>query len=281
MPNYQVEYETWNEYENHVGESYFAFQILPCTNSKQRLSQIKFDNSIDEPIYISKNHHGFDQITFRSLKPFNTLRIHLTCDVHVNKYNPFDFNQLTPEEENGFFNQLDFKVEHHLFLQPSSYINISDSLLDKAWSKKNNEIAFDFLNRINNKIHTEFQYLPNVTDVHNSAKDTFEIKQGVCQDFAHVFITIARLNKIPCRYVAGYLNQGKGFIGNLQMHAWVEAFVPNGGWIGFDPTNNILQDYNYIKVCHGTDYSECGSIKGVIKTLGEHNTKYAVKVIQQ
>ena len=281
MPNYRVEYETWNAYENHVGDSFFVFQVLPCSDEIQSRNQYHFTNSLDEPVYVSKNHYGFDQIILRTVQPFRELRIHLSCDVHVGKSNPFEISSRSIAEETAYLDELEFQIEHHAFLKQTSYTEYPIHSLSKDWHKRDEEHIFDYLQRVNSKIHTDFEYTPNVTDVHHSAADTIEIKKGVCQDFAHIFITIARLNKIPCRYVAGYLNQGVEFIGNVQMHAWVEAYIPFYGWVGFDPTNNILKDHHYIKVCHGIDYSECGSIKGILKTVGDQKTEYAVKVIQQ
>jgi transglutaminase-like putative cysteine protease len=108
--------------------------------------------------------------------------------------------------------------------------------------------------------------------------EAIDLGKGVCQDFTHLFVAIARKNRIPCRYVSGYLNQGGGVVGAAAMHAWVEAFVPGNGWHGFDPTNNLLIDKNYIKTAHGVDYSDCSPIKGVLQTSGENHTKYQVKV---
>jgi len=65
------------------------------------------------------------------------------------------------------------------------------------------------------------------------------------------------------------------------MHAWTEAFIPGVGWMGFDPTNNLRVDENYIKVSHGADYTDCAPIKGVLKTKGENKTSYKVVVTQQ
>ena len=281
MPNYQVEYETWNEYENHVGESFFSLQVLPCQDENQKLIKYDFQNSIGEPVYLSQNHYGFDQLTFRSMKAFNSLRIHLECNVRVKKFNPFNFTKIAPEEEYKILSDPQFIIENHIFLQPTTYTSISKTPTKDSWKKSESEGVFDFLQRLNGEINKTFEYAPNTTGIYHSAQDAIKIKKGVCQDFAHVFITFARLNNIPCRYVSGYLSQGNGFIGASQMHAWVEAFLPGHGWVGFDPTNNILQDYHYIKVCHGVDYSECGPIRGVLLTTGTHTTKYEVKVTQQ
>ncbi len=282
MPNYHVEYETCNEYGQHVGESFFSLQVLPCTNNYQTLNGFKIHNSVNEPYYITKNHYGFDQITFRSLKPFTQLIIRMSCGVHVKKMNPFDFQLLSVDEEMELLNSAEFQIENGFFLLPSLFTQIPSDLIKKEWHKNDDETVFEFLQRVNSLIHSGFEYLPNVTDVNHTAAEVLKIKKGVCQDFAHVFISIARSNKIPCRYVAGYINQGDNHIGSLQMHAWVEALIPNCGWIGFDPTNNILMDHYYIKVCHGIDYSECGSIRGILKVPeGTQSTNYTVKVTQQ
>jgi hypothetical protein len=281
MPNYHIEYNTWNEYGYHVGESFFSFQILPDDDDKQHLTSFNFQNSIKEPYYIIKNHYGFKQITFRTIKPFTQLDIQLSCDVHVKKLNPFDFTSMPLEEENRMLDDLNFRIENSFFLQPSKLTSIPDAQIDKTWLKANPESVFEYLCRLNEMINSKFEYVTDVTNVEHAASEVFMLKKGVCQDFAHTFISMARQSKIPCRYVSGYLSQGKDFKGDLLMHAWAEAMIPAYGWIGFDPTNNILQDHHYIKVCHGTDYSECGPIRGIIKGIGDQKTNYAVKVTQQ
>ncbi len=281
MPNYTVEYETWNTYENHGGESYFCFLILPGNTQWQKRTSYTCSNSISEPIYISRNHYGFEQVVFRSLKPFDSLILHMKCDVHVSKSNPFDFSPMTKEEETKILQSTGFFIDHGHYLMQSQYTSLTDSTVPGEWNKRLDENAFDYLLRLMSVLHSSFGYESDITDVHHTAGDTIKLGRGVCQDFSHVFIAVARNNGIPCRYVSGYLDQGADFKGSLQMHAWVEALVPGIGWTGFDPTNNILQDFHYIKVCHGVDYSECSPIRGILKSHGAQSTEYAVKVVQQ
>ena len=123
---------------------------------------------------------------------------------------------------------------------------------------------------------------PIVSQTMREANEALGLKKGVCQDYAHIFIAMARANKIPARYVSGYLNQGKKFLGASFMHAWVEAYVPQLGWVGFDPTNNLLVDENFIKVSHGADYIDCTPVKGVIRrSSGETKSSYQVRVVEQ
>src|SRR5690606_3359672 len=134
-------------------------------------------------------------------------------------------------------------------------------------------------NKHTNKL---LSYHKNITTVATTASEALKLKKGVCQDYAHLFIAFSRANRIPVRYVSGYLNQGKKFFGSSFMHAWVEVYIPALGWVGFDPTNNLLVDENYIKVAHGADYLDCAPIKGVLKSIGqESKSDYQVKVVQQ
>ena len=139
----------------------------------------------------------------------------------------------------------------------------------------------DNLIALNKWVYIHIYFKTDVTHIGTLLDDIIENRHGVCQDFSHLFIAIARQNGIPTRYVSGYLHQGDGFFGDSQMHAWVESFVPNVGWIGFDPTNNLLANHNHIKVSHGKDYNDCPPIKGIVYTSGKNETKYSVEVSYQ
>jgi transglutaminase-like putative cysteine protease len=142
-------------------------------------------------------------------------------------------------------------------------------------------MILDYLSELNSYIYESFEYSPESTDVNTPIEDVLKIRKGVCQDFAHLFISVCRLNKIAARYVSGYLNQGAGFVGSSQTHAWAEVFIPEIGWIGFDSTNNLLADHHYIKIAHGTDYRDCSPIIGVLETTGEQESKHSVFVTNQ
>ncbi len=281
MPTYKIRYETWNKYQNHVGESFFSFLVVPCGGDKQQLIKFKVENSLKEHSFFIKNHFGFNQLMIHSLKEFNELHLLMECEVKVLKINPFEFKGLSLPQENEILNSYEFKIDNHLFLVDTHYTDVHPDQISKEWRKTENETVFDFLLRINQKIHAEFEFKPDDTSLSQNAYSTMEKKKGVCQDFAHLFLGIVRANNIPGRYVSGYLNQGDEFTGSILMHAWIESLIPGVGWVGFDPTNNLVRDNHYIKVCHGTDYDDCSPIKGVLKTEGENETQYKVEVIQQ
>ena len=111
---------------------------------------------------------------------------------------------------------------------------------------------------IMNELYGYMKYVPGSTTVTSTAEEAFEQGEGVCQDYAHIFLGLLRLDRIPCRYVVGFL-KGEG-----RSHAWCEVLTKEGIY-AFDPTNNVLVDDEHIKVSCGRDYEDCLINKGVFK----------------
>ncbi len=77
------------------------------------------------------------------------------------------------------------------------------------------------------------------THVATTAAEAFELRRGVCQDLAHIFIAAARRLGVPARYVGGHFYRSDGVIEQEAGHAWAEVYIEDLGWVGFDPTNGI------------------------------------------
>ncbi|MFM9864242.1 MAG: transglutaminase N-terminal domain-containing protein [Micropepsaceae bacterium] len=135
------------------------------------------------------------------------------------------------------------------------------------------------LRRLNRGLFDAFAYAPEETEVDSPIDVALKKRAGVCQDFAHIMIATARGWGIPARYVSGYLftKRDAGDRSSADAtHAWVEAFVPGAGWVGFDPTNNILAGERHIRVAIGRDYNDVPPSRGVFK--GPANGELAVAV---
>lgn len=134
-------------------------------------------------------------------------------------------------------------------------------------------------------IHATFKYEPGATEVDTPAAEAFELKAGVCQDFAHIMISALRSLGIPAGYVSGYLRTipppGKERLeGADAMHAWVRVWAGrDAGWLEFDPTNNIPAGQDHIVVGYGRDYADVAPIIGVLRGYGAHNNVQSVDVI--
>ena len=127
-------------------------------------------------------------------------------------------------------------------------------------------------------IHEQFKYQQGATHVHSSVQDILETRAGVCQDFAHLLIVLLRQRGIPARYVSGYLvprhvktdaedgySAMESVIGGQASHAWVQAHIPEFGWIGLDPTLGHFVDEQHIVVARGRDYGDVPPVRGVYK----------------
>jgi transglutaminase-like putative cysteine protease len=136
--------------------------------------------------------------------------------------------------------------------------------------------------KLNNELYHYFAYKPKSTKADSPIDEALIARAGVCQDFAHIMITLvrSRLN-IPCRYVSGYLFHG----GDAQdrsessaTHAWVEAFLPELGWVGFDPTNNLVCGERHIRTAIGRDYSDVPPTHGLFRGRTKSELTVAVRV---
>jgi transglutaminase-like putative cysteine protease len=102
-------------------------------------------------------------------------------------------------------------------------------------------------------------------------------RRGVCQDFTHLMIALARVLSIPARYVSGIVYGGSSPLrGSAQTHAWCELFFPSTGWIGFDPTNNTLVGDCFVLVAVGRDYRDVPPNRGVYKGKAKESMNVGV-----
>jgi transglutaminase-like putative cysteine protease len=112
-------------------------------------------------------------------------------------------------------------------------------------------------------ISREFTYDRAVTDVYSSVDEVLELRAGVCQDFAHLFIAAARAMDVPARYVSGYIHAPGGGGSSSASHAWAEGWVPGKGWVGFDATHPVRVSENHVRVAVGRDYSDAAPTRGI------------------
>ena len=136
---------------------------------------------------------------------------------------------------------------------------------------------------LTSRIFREFQYRGGVSDVSTPVSEVFAMRQGVCQDFAHLMIAGLRSLNLAARYVSGYLltrpPEGKEkLVGSDASHAWVSVFAGDLGWVDFDPTNNVIPGVDHITFAWGRDYGDVSPINGFIVGGGTHQVSVAVDV---
>lgn len=276
--DYTISYVARNTYLEPVYDAIFELNILPCTDHVQVLTGYTIKNSLHTDFSITQNLFGFNVLQFRTKQMFNELNLQLTAEVRkkVSSNRPLRSSVILNDIRSN-----EFLIDHQLFLRTTPLTEINDGNKDKVLKMDNRTPIIMFLNTLNLYVHQLIKYTKGATTVHTTANEILLSQEGVCQDYAHLFIAVCRHNGIPARYVSGYIYPCDELVGALQMHAWVEVFVPDLGWIGVDPTNNIYVNDNFIKVSHGTDYNDCSPIKGILNTFGQNTTEHDVQVILQ
>lgn len=275
---YLLEYHSENIYEKAVMEANFEFAVIPAIDDTQTLLKTKINILPDVGHKELKNFFNFDHIGIYVPFTFKNFYFKITSEV-IKKKPVLDFSKLLmPNDERDYIKNVDFRINNYLFLHNGTYTEIMSDTFDFIPMMQNGEAIIDYLRRLNLFIYDNFTFCDKVSNVHTKAKETLEVKRGVCQDFAHLFIGVCRTQGIAARYVSGYLHQGLGFHGDSFLHAWIEVLIPGLNWVGFDPTNNLLADEHYIKISHGVDYSDCAPIKGALKYSGEMKSSYGVSV---
>ncbi|OJH34278.1 class II glutamine amidotransferase [Cystobacter ferrugineus] len=149
-----------------------------------------------------------------------------------------------------------------------------------SFARRNDFDLLDTLLDINFSIFKEYRYVQGSTTLSTTPFDVYSARQGVCQDFANVFICLARLLGVPARYTCGYIYTGPKHANQAQSeatHAWVQVYLPEVGWKGFDPTNGILTQTDHVRVAVGRQYSDCTPTAGTI-FLGGGGEKLEVSV---
>jgi transglutaminase-like putative cysteine protease len=118
-------------------------------------------------------------------------------------------------------------------------------------------------------ISRDFTYDRAVTNVYSAVDEVLALRAGVCQDFAHLFIAVARAMGVPARYVSGYIHESAGrrpgAAGNVASasHAWAEAWVPERGWVGYDATHPVRTSDLHVRLAVGRDYSDAAPTRGI------------------
>ena len=169
-------------------------------------------------------------------------------------------------------------------LFPSQFAQPTDELeqLARKLDVRRRDDPLAVLHQLNRQIYEYFSYVPKSTRVDSPIDLALQNRKGVCQDFAHIMIALVRSKlRVPCRYVSGYLYHGQSDTDRSAAsatHAWVEALVPQLGWVGFDPTNSLLAGERHIRTAIGRDYADVPPTHGIFRGRADTELSVAVQV---
>ena len=262
----QVQHETMFEYSEAATESVTEVRMEPLTDAEQ--SCHSFHLSVNPASEIFRYQDGFGNRVhhFNVLAPHRAVGILAASIVETTRPpRTLETSHATyPIAETDLdLGVLDF-LQFHGSVRPSPRL---DPLLEAL--RPDGEVAVARLVLdVADYIHTHFQYARDVTLASSPVDEVLEKGQGVCQDFAHLMIALLRSLGVPARYVSGYIHRPNK---ESQSHAWCEAWIPDFGWVGVDPTNNRMADECFVKVASGRDYTDVPPNKGVCRTRGSES----------
>lgn len=229
-------------------------------------------------VELHQDYYGNDVGTFTNSKPHDELVIDSRLSV-VTKSRSMPTVRLSKEDQWMFYDSIQYQVPYIDFLK----ISKGDSLpeLDAFISQPEfqGKTPIELANLFCTFIYKDFTYQKGITTVETTIEEIWKIRSGVCQDFAHMLLAMLRKVKIPARYVSGYICPHKnGMRGEGATHAWVEAYIPDYGWMGIDPTNNVLAHETHVRLAVGKNFTDCSPVKGTYRGTSNHTLEVAVSV---
>jgi transglutaminase-like putative cysteine protease len=184
--------------------------------------------------------------------------------------------QVLTENHAGLVRGLTSDLPPQVFLRPTELTAAGPNLRDFASElEQSRRSTLDVLHELNTGLNNRLRFDTQATNPETAAEDAFSAGQGVCQDFAHIFVSVARQLRIPARYISGHFHRRDG-AQQEAAHAWAEAWIEDLGWVAFDPTHGLSNDENYVRVACGLDYREASPISGA--RLGGDDEQLAVEV---
>lgn len=151
----------------------------------------------------------------------------------------------------------------------------------RAHMQQPDEPVLDFLTRLNSAIHTELGYVARYAEGVQTPGETLMFGSGACRDLAWLMVEGLRQLGFAAQFVTGYLYSAAnaGIRGAGATHAWVQVFLPNLGWLEFDPTNGLVESPDLIQVAATRSPPEAAPVAGgLIGNPGNSNLIVAVDV---
>jgi transglutaminase-like putative cysteine protease/predicted glutamine amidotransferase len=275
---WNVVHRTSYRYAKPVERSSHILRLTPKHSSKQRV--ISHDLSVS----VQGEARNYDDVFGNRVRrmnidtPYTELVIEARSVVDVLDVDPLDFRPLKARSTIPLvWMPWQRQVLQPFLLPPELPESNLEELTEYAMSfvKRNDYDLLDTLLDINATIYKEYEYRQGSTTVFTTPFEVYANRRGVCQDFTNLFICLARLLSVPARYQCGYIYTGPKNPNQVQSeasHAWLQVYLPEVGWKGFDPTNGILTQTDHVRVAVGRNYRDATPTSGTIYVGGGPET---------
>src|ERR1700754_2088111 len=207
---------------------------------------------------------------------------------HVMTHGPIEDLTITvgglieTHDTGGVLRGTDERFPSSLFLRATALTTVNPAMeaFARQLRAESEDDTLGFLHTLMTQVNEHMTFDEDPTHSGTSAIEAFTLKRGVCQDYAHIFIACARTGGVPARFISGHFLRADGVTQQQAGHAWTEAFVPNLGWVGFDPANCICTTDAHARVAIGLDYLGAAPVRGTRYGGGMETLTVAVTVEQ-
>lgn len=278
MPKFTIHHSTTYSYESSVYDSANQIMLYPINDKQQEVKEQKLKITGDPSIDVFTDYYGNQVGTFTNPEAHRILQIESIIVVNVKK-------RMMPEpnifDQDLWSNlkQVAYQLPYINYLKQEYFKSQDEIIASINTGQKDIKTPFEVAKYLCDYVYTNFKYIKGVTTVETTVEEIWKIKSGVCQDFAHILLVMLRYMGIPARYVSGYICPNKnGMRGEGATHAWVEAYLPDYGWLGLDPTNNCIVDDTHVRLAVGRNFVDCSPVKGTYKGTSRHTLEVRVSV---
>lgn len=278
---YRVRHTTCYQYSSAVTLCYNLAHLMPRNTGTQNCFSRHIQVS-PRPVYQTerKDYFGNETVFFSIQEPHKALTIDVVSYLEVvpNQWpewvanHPLTYSQLKSLLVNPQSEEMRLVKQYCL---DSAYIRATPEIKAYAQSVFGDDMpVLQSVNALNHKIFTEFTFDPAATDVTTAPETTLVEKRGVCQDFAQFAIACLRSMGLAARYVSGYIETlpppgQEKLVGSDASHAWFAVYIPELGWVEFDPTNDQIAGEQHIVTGWGRDYTDITPLQGVVFDGGD------------
>ncbi len=282
---FDIFHSTEYEYSEPVERSTHVFRLQPIEDSIQENVNSTFSITVSGEEIRYEDVFGNPSIHYSISKPYTKLTITCSSRVKIFAMPPDDYN---PSLRRSMIPLVWMPWQRQMMtpyllppeLPETELRELTDYTM--GFVKRNGSHLMDTLKDINLSIYQDYKYMPGATSLNTTPFEIYTSRKGVCQDFANLFICMARLLSIPARYRMGYIFTGVNYENKIQSdasHAWVEIYIPYVGWRGFDPTNGCMVAQDHMRVACGRNYGDATPTSGTIfKGGGTETLRVDVKI---
>ncbi len=278
MPQFVIHHVTKYTYPEAVRDSANQIMLYPLKDAHQSLQSQRITITGGPALEIYKDYYGNEVGSFTNVAPHTELRIDSTISVATVPI-PWPIDDVPTEQQWLHLQEIKFIVPFIDFLKQENFSALPELKQVAEAGFYKTVSVFTAVRQLTEYVYDNFQYIKGITSVTTTLDEIWKLKAGVCQDFAHILLSMLRLLCIPARYVSGYVcPHDNNLRGEGATHAWVEAYIPFFGWLGLDPTNNCVVNDLHVRLAIGRNFSDCSPVKGTYKGTARQTLEVGVSV---